>query len=383
MHDLRQHAAAARPRCRRCRSSCRTCAPRLLEQSAAAERRRRPTRAPRASPTSVDAVVTAQGELDALRYGDVLTPRGAGRPARRRASPTTASTTSRGHHTISRGQYKQRFTLTREGDGALDTGGDPMSQYFGKYRGKVENNLDPLQLGPHPGSVPAVLGRRHAELGDAVRAVRRAAGRLLRPPADGRERVGRVRGRRPGQADLERLLLGIGEAPPSPPLPQMECLQDRRRARSPSATCPARRHHDRDEAAGVKITHDSAGTRRDHQRRRPRASSWTRPKVTINNGALEVILNAGLPRPRRRHPSMCPHGAQGDHRAGQPRVKVGGQLAAVAGDRTPTVAGCPFGAGRRGHQAAAVREGAVDASRHAREGQRASRCSCRPAPASA
>ncbi len=33
-----------------------------------------------------------------------------------------------------------------------------MSQFFGKYRGKVENNLDPMQLGRVQVSVPAVLG---------------------------------------------------------------------------------------------------------------------------------------------------------------------------------------------------------------------------------
>ena len=33
-----------------------------------------------------------------------------------------------------------------------------MSEFFGKYRGKVENNLDPMQLGRVQVSVPAVLG---------------------------------------------------------------------------------------------------------------------------------------------------------------------------------------------------------------------------------
>jgi hypothetical protein len=33
-----------------------------------------------------------------------------------------------------------------------------MTQYFGKYRGKVENNIDPMQLGRIQVSVPAVLG---------------------------------------------------------------------------------------------------------------------------------------------------------------------------------------------------------------------------------
>ena len=68
---------------------------------------------------SVDAVVTAQGELDGLRYGDALTPRAL--VGLRGAGLThdgiyyVKSVT----HTLSRGQYKQRFTLTREGDGPI------------------------------------------------------------------------------------------------------------------------------------------------------------------------------------------------------------------------------------------------------------------------
>ena len=68
---------------------------------------------------SVDNVVTAQGELDALRYGDLLTPRAL-------VGVRGAGFTHDGiyyvksvSHTISRGQYKQRFTLTREGDGSI------------------------------------------------------------------------------------------------------------------------------------------------------------------------------------------------------------------------------------------------------------------------
>lgn len=33
-----------------------------------------------------------------------------------------------------------------------------MRQFFGKYRGKVENNLDPMQMGRIQVSVPSVLG---------------------------------------------------------------------------------------------------------------------------------------------------------------------------------------------------------------------------------
>jgi hypothetical protein len=68
---------------------------------------------------SLDSVVTAQGELDALRYGSVLKPRGI-------VGLRGAGFTYDGMyyvktvaHTISKGQYKQRFTLTREGTGSI------------------------------------------------------------------------------------------------------------------------------------------------------------------------------------------------------------------------------------------------------------------------
>lgn len=68
---------------------------------------------------SVDGVVTVQGELDALRYGGVLRPRsvvglrGAGFTHDGLYYVKSVS------HSISKGQYKQRFSLTREGAGAL------------------------------------------------------------------------------------------------------------------------------------------------------------------------------------------------------------------------------------------------------------------------
>lgn len=68
---------------------------------------------------STDAVVTAQGELDALRYGNVLKPRGL-------VGLRGAGFTYDGlyyvksvSHTIGRGSYKQKFTLNREGTGAI------------------------------------------------------------------------------------------------------------------------------------------------------------------------------------------------------------------------------------------------------------------------
>lgn len=67
---------------------------------------------------STDRVVTAQGELDTLRYGSIIDApglvdvRGAGRSydGRYRVSAVT--------HSIARGSYKQAFTLAREGTGS-------------------------------------------------------------------------------------------------------------------------------------------------------------------------------------------------------------------------------------------------------------------------
>jgi len=68
---------------------------------------------------SVDAVVTAEGELDVDRYGDLLQPRslvglrGAG--YNYDGFYYVKSVT----HKIRRGRYTQSFTLAREGTGAL------------------------------------------------------------------------------------------------------------------------------------------------------------------------------------------------------------------------------------------------------------------------
>jgi hypothetical protein len=68
---------------------------------------------------STDKVLTASGELNALRYGDLLRPRGIvglrGAGWMHDGFYYTKSVT----HSIRHGEYKQRFTLTREGLGAL------------------------------------------------------------------------------------------------------------------------------------------------------------------------------------------------------------------------------------------------------------------------
>jgi hypothetical protein len=91
----------------------------LLERSAGLNLSEAYSRAQGVTDKSIDSVVTAQGELDALQYGGVLKPRGI-------VGVRGAGFTHDGFyyvksvsHSISKGQYKQRFSLTREGTGPL------------------------------------------------------------------------------------------------------------------------------------------------------------------------------------------------------------------------------------------------------------------------
>jgi hypothetical protein len=69
--------------------------------------------------TAADRTVTASGQLDALRYGEILIPRGL--VGLRGAGGTYDGTyyVKSVTHAITNGEYKQRFTLTREGVGAI------------------------------------------------------------------------------------------------------------------------------------------------------------------------------------------------------------------------------------------------------------------------
>jgi hypothetical protein len=91
----------------------------LLEQGSGLTVMEAYSRAQGITDKSVDSVVTARGELDALQYGGVLKPRGI-------VGVRGAGFTHDGlyyvksvSHSISKGQYKQSFSLTREGTGPL------------------------------------------------------------------------------------------------------------------------------------------------------------------------------------------------------------------------------------------------------------------------
>jgi hypothetical protein len=76
-------------------------------------------RAQGATDTAADDVVTATGEFDAIRYGDVLRARGLVGLRGAGQSHDGLYYVKRVTHKIARGSYRQSFTLTREGHGAL------------------------------------------------------------------------------------------------------------------------------------------------------------------------------------------------------------------------------------------------------------------------
>jgi hypothetical protein len=76
-------------------------------------------RAQATTDASTDNVVTATGELDALQYGDILRARGLVGLRGVGYSYGGNYYVKSVSHEISRGQYKQKFTLTREGVGSL------------------------------------------------------------------------------------------------------------------------------------------------------------------------------------------------------------------------------------------------------------------------
>ena len=126
-------------------------------------------------------------------------------------------------HRITAEKHEMKFVLVRNALGSpppqLSTGGlRPMtdallqdlldyvrSRFFGKYRGVVVDvDASTMRV---KASVPSVLGRSVQRLGLAMRALRRAAGRILDVAGRWQRGVDRIRGRRCLVSDLDRLLL--------------------------------------------------------------------------------------------------------------------------------------------------------------------------------
>lgn len=100
-----------------------------------------------------------------------------------------------------------------------------MSQFFGKYRGNVENNIDPMLLGRCQVSVPAVLG--DGRLSWAMPCTPYAGsgvGFFAIPPVGANVWV-EFEGGDTDYPIWSGCFWGVGEAPATPAIPQMKVLK--------------------------------------------------------------------------------------------------------------------------------------------------------------
>ena len=165
-----------------------------------------------------------------------------------------------------------------------------MSRHYGKYRGKVENNIDPLMLGRIQVSAPAVLG--DSTLAWATPCVPYAGsgvGLFLIPPTGAHVWV-EFEGGHPDHPIWSGCFWGVGEVPATPAIPQMKVLKTDGvtltlsdlpgaggltiEVNPPVVATPLKLVFS---ASGIEITNAAASVK------------LTPASVSINNGALEVI----------------------------------------------------------------------------------------------
>ncbi len=165
-----------------------------------------------------------------------------------------------------------------------------MSQFFGKYRGTVENNLDPMMLGRVQVNVPAVMGS--GNLSWAMPCVPYAGsgvGFFAVPPVGAKIWV-EFEGGDPDYPIWSGCFWGTGEVPATPAVPQMKVIKTdcitltlsdlpgaggfTLEVQPPAVTTPLKLVFN---ASGIEISNTSASIK------------LTPVSVSVNNGALEVI----------------------------------------------------------------------------------------------
>ncbi len=165
-----------------------------------------------------------------------------------------------------------------------------MTQFFGKYRGKVENNIDPMMLGRVQVSVPAVLGS--GQLSWAMPCAPFAGpgvGLFTVPPVGANVWVEFEAGD-PDYPIWSGCFWGVGEVPATPALPQMKVFKTdgitltlsdlpgiggfTLEVGPPAVPIPLKLVFD---ASGIALTNSAASVK------------LTPVSVSLNDGALEVI----------------------------------------------------------------------------------------------
>ena len=160
-----------------------------------------------------------------------------------------------------------------------------MTEFFGKYRGTVENNVDPLQQGRVQVSVPAVLGDgRMSWAMPSVAYAGPGVGFFTVPPQGANVWV-EFEGGDAGYPIWTGCFWGTGEAPAAPAVAEVKILK--------TDTCsitlsdlPGVGGVTIETAAGMKIVLSATGLEIDNGQ--GAVITLQGPQVSINNGALEV-----------------------------------------------------------------------------------------------
>jgi uncharacterized protein involved in type VI secretion and phage assembly len=161
-----------------------------------------------------------------------------------------------------------------------------MTQFFGKYRGKVANNVDPMQQGRVQVSVPAVLGS--GSLSWAMPCVPYAGSQvgLFAIPPTGANVWVEFEGGNPDFPIWSGCFWGSGEVPAAPAVAEMKVLK------TDTATItlndlPGAGGIKIETTTGMKIEITAAGIEINNGQ--GASLKMSGPQVSVNSGALEVV----------------------------------------------------------------------------------------------
>jgi uncharacterized protein involved in type VI secretion and phage assembly len=161
-----------------------------------------------------------------------------------------------------------------------------MSQFFGKYRGKVENNIDPMQQGRVQVSVPAVLGEGQMSWAMPCAPYAGSGVGFFTVPPNGANVWVEFEGGDPDYPILAGCFWGTGEGPATPALAEMKVIK------TDTATItvndlPGIGGVKIETATGMKIEMSVTGIEINNGM--GASIKLVGPKISLNDTALEVI----------------------------------------------------------------------------------------------
>ncbi len=165
-----------------------------------------------------------------------------------------------------------------------------MTQFFGKYRGTVQNNIDPMMLGRVQVSVPAVLGSGSLSWAMPCSPFAGSSVGLFLVPPNGANIWVEFEGGDPDYPIWSGCFWGVGEVPATPALAEMKVLKTdsvtitisdlpgvggvKIEVEPPAVATPLSLVFD---VTGIELKNGAASVK------------LTPASVSVNDGALEVI----------------------------------------------------------------------------------------------